>query len=798
MSGRVPDWLAEWLGVPSGTAADGASWQLDSAWSLAPWATLLLVLAAILFTSLLYARESTSAGRAYRALLTTLRLAAIGLVLIMLAQWAIAVRLTGPPAVALIFDRSTSMSIADRYNDAELPTAIRERLIASGLSEPTRLNLAKLLATENDARLLRTLADRYRLHVYFVAAGIERESVSGDLAPLLLAVRGLSADGPDSSATRLGNAVRHVLDEFRGAPPAAIILLTDGVTTEGLPLAAAAQEARRAGVPLMAVGLGSSREPRDIEVADVLVDDAVFINDLVSPQVQIRATGLDGQHATVALRREGDSTPLATENVTLPPTGQTLTVRLVDRPTRAGDVPYVVEIAPREDETDKKNNRQQRVVAVRDEKIRVLLIQGYPNYEFRFLKSLLERDSTIQLATYLQDADPEYAEQDKTALRSLPVGRDELFEYDVVVIGDVDPRLVPRSVWQNLRAFAAEKGGGVAFIAGPRFLPWLYADISDVGALLPIDLDAVTTASANQLPSEVSQGFVVEPTPLGLQSPALQLGDTPAESQRIWRDLAPLYWLYESGDLKPAAQVLAKSAIRNPQSAIPVICFQYVGAGQVLFHAIDSTWRWRIGAGDIYFARYWVQTIRFLARGKLTSGRDAQLTSDRREYSFGETIELRARFLDARLAPAGDEVTVVVESPGQARRRVTLRRNPAAEGVFTGILSDLAQGQYDVVLAEPQVSSNPPAARFTVEAPPGELARPIMDAAALTAAAQITRGKFYNIAGADQLLSHLPTGRRVPIENLPPISIWNCWWLLAAFLGCITTEWILRKRKGML
>jgi hypothetical protein len=113
-------------------------------------------------------------------------------------------------------------------------------------------------------------------------------------------------------------------------------------------------------------------------------------------------------------------------------------------------------------------------------------------------------------------------------------------------------------------------------------------------------------------------------------------------------------------------------------------------------------------------------------------------------------------------------------------------------------VADLAQGQFEVVLAEPQIPGNPPATRFTVVAPPGELARPVMDAATLTAAAETTRGKFYTIANAGQMLANLPAGRRVPIQNLPPFSIWNRWWLLAAFLGCITTEWILRKRNGML
>jgi hypothetical protein len=223
-----------------------------------------------------------------------------------------------------------------------------------------------------------------------------------------------------------------------------------------------------------------------------------------------------------------------------------------------------------------------------------------------------------------------------------------------------------------------------------------------------------------------------------------------------------------------------------------------VGAGRVLFQAVDSTWRWRLGAGDAYFARYWVQTIRFLARGKLTGGRGVQLTSDRREYRRGEVVHLRARFLDARLAPAGDEATVLIDSPGQSRRRVTLERNSSAGAVFEGPLSDLPQGQYEALLAEPQLAGKPPTMQFSVVPPSGEMARLGMDAAALAAAAEATRGKFYAIADAEQLLSDLPAGRRVPIENLPPISIWNRWWLLVAFLGCITTEWILRKRKGML
>jgi hypothetical protein len=808
MKGKPQSWLLESIGASPAAGADAATWQLDSNWSWAPWLTLLLVLAAIAWTVQLYAREATSAGRGYRALLTVLRLGALGIALIMIAQWVLTIRLTGPPTVALIIDRSASMGIADRYDKSALSARISERLSENRLPEPTRLNLAKLLLTQRDQELLRELSTRYRLAMYFAAEGVERESNSASTYQRADSIRELSSNGPDSQASRLGDAVRQVLDDFRTSPPAAMILLSDGVTTAGVPLAGAAQQARQVGVPLFTIGLGRDQSPRDVEIADVLVDDAVFVDDLVNFQVQIKATGLEGEAATVTLRKaaaeNGASadrgTVLAEQSIVLPPSGETLTTFVVDRPTQPGQFAYVVEIAPRDDESNGQNNSQRRVVAVRDEKIRVLLAQSYPSYEFRFLKMLLERDRTIQLATYLQDADPEYAAQDKSALRAFPLSRAELFEYDVLVIGDLDPRSLPRSTWQNVRDFAAEKGGGVAVLSGPKFMPWLYQDIAEITALLPIDADTLDLTGSQQLPDAVTRGFVVRPTPVGLQSPTMQLGDTPEETARIWQTLAPLYWMFEAQGLKPAAQVLAEHpTLTGPAGRhLPVICFQFVGPGRVLFHAIDSTWRWRLGAGDVYFARYWVQTIRFLARGKLTSGAGVELSADRREYRHGEVVRLRARFRDPRAAPAGAEINVLVESPGQPRRRVALHRNSSLPGVFEGSLADLAQGQYEVVVAEPQSSGNPPATRFTVVAPPGELARLEMDAAALSYAAEISRGKFYTFANADELLNDLPTGRRVPLASLPPIPLWNRWWLLTAFLACITSEWILRKRKGML
>ena len=428
----------------------------------------------------------------------------------------------------------------------------------------------------------------------------------------------------------------------------------------------------------------------------------------------------------------------------------------------------------------------------------MLMVQAYPNYEFRYLKNMLERDSTIQLKTVLQEADLEYAEQDQSALRVFPVRREELFAYDVVIFGDVNPSFLSSSVLANLHDFVEKKGGGVAFIAGSQYTPIAYRN-TPLEPLFPIDLNSIATPAAGE---SLDQGFVVQPTELGLASPQMQLGDSAAETARVWQDLPPLYWLLEVPQVKPAARVLAEHPTRMSSDGrrLPVFLMQYVGAGKVLFHATDDTWRWRFRVGDVFFARYWVQAVRYLSRSKLL-GKDhaVELTVDRREYRRGEMVRLRVRFIDERQAPAEDDtVAVVVEREGQKNQRIMLERNATNRGIFEGSFSDALDGKYHAWIASPTLEGKAPSTDFLVTVPPGELERVQMDAGELKRAAEETRGRFYRIAEVDRILDDLPLGHQVPIETLPPEVLWNRWWLLLAFLALAVSEWMLRKRKGML
>jgi hypothetical protein len=299
----------------------------------------------------------------------------------------------------------------------------------------------------------------------------------------------------------------------------------------------------------------------------------------------------------------------------------------------------------------------------------------------------------------------------------------------------------------------------------------------------------------------ITDGFVMRPTTDGLNEPNMQLGDTPADTVQIWQKLPPLYWLLEAQP-KESAEVLAEHPTRHAPDGrpLPVILERRAGAGMVLFHATDETWRWRYQVGDVFFARYWIQTIRYLSRTKLL-GKDqvARLTTNRKQYDQGEPVRLRLEFTDPRQSPAdGRDVTVLLRHSDQAERQLKLARSPANHDLFQATLDPLAAGNYQAVVVNPALAGEP-SASFHVRVSEVEFERTQMDAAELQGAADKTKGRFYTWQTVHTLLDDLPAGRHVPMKPTgPPMELWNRWPVLLLLLMVLVAEWTLRKRSGMI
>jgi len=806
----VREWLlqklADRLGVAPPDAGEAINPHIRFEQPWPQWLLVFTVLGSVGLIVWLYRHEG-KASAASKLALATLRICVVFLAIFLLSEAVLSVERTGLPYVTILIDDSASQRIADQYESPEVQNKL-DALAAgtttapSGSEPSTRLAIAKGVILQDKARLLRELEKQHKVRLYRVsnAAQVLTEvDRPADLERAVRLVRDLDASGEQS---RLGDGLRHVLTELRGAPPSAIVLFTDGQTTEGESLVKASEMAARKGVPLFTVGLGSAEPARDIELTELLVDDVVFVDDIVRFQAKLLARGFQGEKLVVRLKEQtaGSKDPksardLESVEVEAPGDGQSRRVELIHRPKQTGERTYVLEVERRPRELQVDNNRIEREITVRKQKLKVLLVESEPRYEFRYLKSFLERDETIDLHVVLLSADPEYSEEDRYALPTFPAAKDDLYTYDAVIFGDADTSFLSQSQMQSLSEFVTEKGGGILFVAGELFNPLSYRG-TPLEVLLPIELSDARNPTA--VGTSIS-AYRPELTLEGRSSPIFRFGDNEVASSQIWQALPELFWYFEAPRKKPAALVLAEHpAATGSEGKLPLILYQFVGGGKSMFHAIDDTWRWRFRAGDQYFGRFWIQTVRFLARTKLVGQRQAEVATDRKRYQRGQPIQLRVRFPNPALAPSTSDVQVEVARKGQGARKLKLKLVPGTRNVFEGALPQAALGDYEVRLLPPPVLDGPtPTASFRVEAPASEFERTQMNEPELVHVAELTGGKFYTPLAVDTLLSDLPKPSKVPLDTDPPIPLWNAWPVLSLFVLLITTEWVFRKRRQM-
>ncbi|MDB5353297.1 MAG: putative rane protein [Planctomycetota bacterium] len=803
------DWLlrrlADRLGVAPAQAGEAITprIQFEQPWS--QWLLALVVIGSAALIIWLYRREG-SAPMWYKMMLATMRIVLVLLAVFMLSEAVLSIERTGLPYFIVMTDDSASATVVDQYADPKAKAAAGALARAAGKSETqaTRLAVAQGILLKDNAALIKALEQQHKVKLYRAsndAVSLAEVDRPEDLKKAIEQINGIT---PQGDQTRLGVALRQVLTELRGVPPTAVLILSDGQTTDGEPLAKAAELAKQKGVPIFAVGLGDPEPARDLELTDMLVDEVVFVDDIVRFEAKLLSRGFPGQPVSIKLKRKlagsNRTEDIETISVTAPPDGQSKKIEIVHRPRETGEITYIIEVEQRERELQTDNNLVSRVVNVRKEKLKVLLIDGEPRYEFRYLKSFLERDRTIDLKVVLLSSDVEYAEQDPYALPGFPTlkdGPDGLFSYDVVILGDADPGFLNGAQMKNLVEFVTQKGGGLLFVAGENFNPLSYKR-TPLEPLLPILL--------NDARNPVGGGVVVPAfrpvlTTEGASHPIFRFGDDVTSSRLIWEKLPELNWYLDAPKKQPAAFVLAAhpTAKAADGQALPIILYQFNGAGKVMFNAVDDTWRWRFRVGDNGpFGRFWIQTIRFLARSKMLGQKQAEVTTDRKRYTRNQSVQIQVRFPNPGIAPTSGGVSVDVKKKGEGPRKVALKAAAGSKNVFEGVLPQLPEGEYDVQLLPPPVlTGGLPTTTFRVDPPAGERERVQMNEPELRRATAATGGKFYTVQTLGTLLDDLPEPQKVPLDTDPPIPIWDTWPILLLFLAVAAMEWVFRKRKQM-
>lgn len=649
-------------------------------------------------------------------------------------------------------------------------------------ADPVRLDVVKSVLKNPQLNLLNRLSEKYDLEIY---------AFDRDLTPLVRDKSDNWIDNLQASAdsTALGDAVRQVISQKRGQPLAGLLIISDGVSNAGLQPAGAAALARQDHVPLYCYAVGI-QNPRDIRLyPKITAPDVAFVDDDFEVLVRYRSPGLDNQTASLTLSMGDEKI-----EKTIPLAGdveQTASVKL--HPKSKGLFPLTASIQPRPDEVISTNNAASGAVRVIDSKIKVLHVEQYPRWEFQYLQAILQRDRRVEYRCILVEGDSSLSRvKNSPYLDRFPQSREELFKYDVIILGDLDPKNFSPQQIEYLTDFVSKMGGSLAMIAGKRFAPNAWRGTA-LEKTLPIEIEYETFAVANK-------PVKLELTSAGKNAPMLRLADTDLDSLAVWNSLPPIYWENRVARAKPAAEVLIVDpdpAKASRYGKMPLLALQQYGLGQTLYLGTDNLWRWRQNIGDKYHSILWSQIVQRLALAKLLGGaKKTQLSADSDSVIAGQSLSLLARLYTDNYEPliqpsvSGKITETDSNSPP---RLFTLNAAQGEPGTYRGGFTPSKPGKYQITLDRDETVK----VDLAVTLADLETQDPAMSLQTLQKMAEASQGLLLREEDLADLPNKITLDATTTTHETKETLLIHNWSFYSILLAALTIQWTLRRAFGL-
>ena len=752
------NFLLQLLGLESG---QGVHRVVDGAWHVHPmfphqvfYAVLAIgvLLAAVNFLPRLALRPWVRLGT------FALRLGMLALVLVVLAglEWQVHLEMNEKQNWTVLLDDSASMATRDVDG--------RSRYAAA---------LADLEALRS------ATAGRVRLSV---------ETLSGAREP---------ASQPGQGPTLLEEAVhRAALARDRVDR---LLLCTDGQDSQHRDPQRLGEDLRARDIGLSIRVYGRNTPPADRGITAEPQRNVLRLGEELAVRGQVTGERIGGEE-TVTLQEDGRT--VKSFPVAMKPDGR---FEVRHRPKQKGRHVYTLAIASRD--AAPLNDSVSFTVGVIEEKINVLLIEGFPRFEFKLFKVVLEVDPLVSLVSlahlpgggvYVQGT-PLHRNPDQGLITS-PA---ELFKYDVVILRDV-PRNgfradgdTTESRLQNIVQFVTKRGGGLMVCGGQDvYRAGGYQD-SHLAPILPFDL-------SNRIAGEdqfEGMFYVTIPKP-AYEHPILQLLSGATENRERLNGLRQLDGSNNVGGLKPLATPLMTRRVelrgKNDtavEKETPILAAMSVGEGKVLATAVDTLWRWQLQPDfeDPPLAMLLANAVRFLAPPPGRKPGRPDVTLNQPVPQVGQEVELSTDLRDANYDPLQEkDLVVTVQRPDGTSDRMYPRDLPEEPGHYAYRVFLDRPGAYKVTARYDKYEST---REFVAGTAAGELAdlsanRPAMERLARAAGGEVMPKDLDAwLAGAD-----LAPARRPAVRGL---KVWNSPLVLSLFLALVSADCYLRKRQGL-
>ena len=337
---------------------------------------------------------------------------------------------------------------------------------------------------------------------------------------------------PAEEATDINAGLARVLENhttLRG-----VVLLSDGDWNIGNSPVEAATRFHMKGVPVYTVGVGSEVPLPDLELVSMDVPTYGVTKKQLRIPFVVRNT--IGQDREVNLTLSIDDKSTFTKVITVPAMGQAQD-NMSWTAKETGDYTLTIRITPDMQELIPENNELSASISVREEQLKVLVIDAYPRWEYRYLRNALERDAGVDVTCLLFHPKLPQLGGGRGYIKRFPDAR-ALSKFDVVFLGDIGiiPNQLTTAHAQELRQLVSAQAAGIVFLPG-RTGAHHSLTTGPLADLYPVILDSATL---NGVGSSIQGYFTL--TEFGQRSLLTRLGDTDLDNSEAWRALPGFSW----------------------------------------------------------------------------------------------------------------------------------------------------------------------------------------------------------------------------------------------------------------
>ena len=495
--------------------------------------------------------------------------------------------------------------------------------------------------------------------------------------------------------TALVDAAFDLINRDDTDAPGALVLVTDGrENASAKSLTDLARECARRKIPIHVYGVGSSSYGQ-LRLRDVVVPEVLFVDDFVSIPVRYSVRGI----------------PEGKVDIVLTYAGREVAAKR-DIPVKQGDdLKEVLTFVPQKSDAAVKRQELTATITVTsaggiqtetlsdsitkpsqvvDKKLKVLVVDSLPRYDFKFLQRALLRDRRVEAKFYLTEGDkqamrsgpPWLAEFSHELNGTLNLDRNEfrklLFEFDLIILGRrARSASSPASSSRSSRS-SSPRGAGSSRSPAAGTAPAGWADDKNIraGGSKPNRRSPAGRVRGGPLPdpgAEHAAGFRAGPGAGRGAKPALlarrrpdrqrrTLGQSPApQAEAAERQATQAAVLVLPGEEDQAGRGrLPHAPHRAPtpdNKPMPLLVGHYFGKGYVLFVGFDDTWRWRFNTQEKLFGRFWSQAVYTAGIPRIVGTKLTQLSLDATDPMNGKSGQIYARVFNENfqlLTAAGD------------------------------------------------------------------------------------------------------------------------------------------------